>query len=101
MEPILSLRLTLPARSSRMLVASLHEQLRSAIRDGRLQSGLQLPPTRSLARTLRVSRNTALTVYHRLLSEGYLEARRGAGTFVADVRSRLDASPPRRPVRSQ
>lgn len=99
MEPILPLRLTLPARSSRLLVRSLHEQLRTAIRDGRLQSGLQLPPTRNLARALRISRNTALAAYHRLLSEGYLVARRGAGTFVADVRGRTNSSPPRRRVR--
>jgi len=101
MEPILSLRLTLPARSSRLLGTSLRDQLRTAIRDGRLQSGLQLPPTRNLAHALRISRNTALAVYHHLLSEGYLVTRRGAGTFVADVRGRFNASPPKRRTRSQ
>lgn len=100
-EPILPLRLTLPARSSGLLVRSLHEQLRTAIRDGRLQPGLQLPPTRSLARALRIARNTALAAYHGLLSEGYLVARRGAGTFVADVRGRFIPSPPTRQLRGR
>ena len=99
MEPILPLRLTLPPRSSRLLVRSLHDQLRTAIRDGRLQAGLQLPPTRALARALRISRNSALAAYDRLLSEGYLVARRGAGTYVADVRSRFHASPPKHRMR--
>ena len=67
----------------------MHTQLQGAIHDGRLQPGLQLPPTRTLAQALGVSRNTAVAAYDLLLSEGYLEARRGAGTYVSQARVAL------------
>jgi GntR family transcriptional regulator/MocR family aminotransferase len=47
---------------------------------------MQLPATRQLARLLKVSRNTALAAYDLLLAEGYLEARHGSGTYVAELR---------------
>jgi len=47
-----------------------------------------LPPTRALAAALGVARNTVLAAYELLLSEGYLAARQGAGTYVARVLSR-------------
>jgi GntR family transcriptional regulator/MocR family aminotransferase len=42
-----------------------------------------LPSSRDLAAELGVSRNTIVDAYDQLLSEGYVESRRGAGTFVA------------------
>jgi len=74
-----------------MLLRELHGQLRAAILDGRLKPGVRLPATRELAATMRVSRNTAVAAYDLLLSEGYLEARRGSGTFVANLSSRHPA----------
>lgn len=88
-EPILNIAIELPEKGSRDLLRSLHRQLRAAIVDGRLQAGVRLPPTRALAKTLGVSRNTAIAAYDLLLSEGYVEARSGAGTFVTDLRPRL------------
>jgi GntR family transcriptional regulator / MocR family aminotransferase len=85
MEPIFELRISLPGRGSRDLLRAVHGQLRSAILDGRLQGGLRLPATRALATRLGISRNTALAAYDLLLSEGYLVARPGAGTYVAPV----------------
>jgi GntR family transcriptional regulator/MocR family aminotransferase len=88
MEPILALSITLPAPGSRHLLRDLHRQLQSAIIDGRLRAGLRLPPTRNLAAALGISRNTTVAAYDLLLSEGYLVARPGAGTYVADALSR-------------
>jgi len=88
-EPILNIAIELPEKGSRDLLRSLHRQLRAAIVDGRLQAGVRLPPTRALAKALGVSRNTAIAAYDLLLSEGYVEARSGAGTFVTDLRPRL------------
>ena len=85
MEPIFELSIDLPSRASGQLLRALHRQLRAAIVDGRLQAGVRLPPTRALAERLGVSRNTAIAAYDLLLSEGYLQARTGAGTFVADM----------------
>lgn len=65
-----------------------YRALRAAIVDGRLPPGHRLPATRALAVDLRVARNSVAAAYERLVAEGYLEARVGAGTFVAPVRSR-------------
>ncbi len=91
--------MTLPPPGSRELLQSLHRQLRAAIVDGRLRAGLRLPATRVFAEEFAISRNTAVGVYDLLLSEGYLVARRGAGTYVAETVSRpvRAAAPGRKP----
>ena len=85
MEPLFELAIRLPNTGSRELLREVHRQLRTAILDGRLQPGARLPATRTLAQRLGVSRNTMLAAYDLLLSEGYLLARPGAGTYVADT----------------
>lgn len=101
MEPIFDFPITLPPPGSRDLVRSIHQQLRDAILDGRLKPTVRLPPTRTFARALGVSRNTAVAVYDMLLSEGYVEGRAGAGTYVADIRPRLiRPSAPKQPPES-
>jgi len=84
MEPSMALPISLPQRGSRLLLRDLHRQLRAAITNGRLRAGARLPSTRTLAATCGVSRNTAVAAYELLLSEGYVAARRGSGTRVAD-----------------
>jgi GntR family transcriptional regulator/MocR family aminotransferase len=85
MEPVFALPLTIPARNSGERLQALHGQLRAGILEGRLRPGLRLPSTRALADSCGVSRNTAMAAYDLLLSEGYVAARQGAGTYVADV----------------
>jgi GntR family transcriptional regulator / MocR family aminotransferase len=84
MEPLLALPISLPQRGSRLLLRDLHCQLRTAITNGRLRPGARLPSTRALAASCGVSRNTAVAAYELLLSEGYVAARSGSGTRVAD-----------------
>jgi GntR family transcriptional regulator / MocR family aminotransferase len=67
---------------SRGLAGQIHRQLRDAVLDGRLRRDEALPSSRDLAEQLKVSRNTVTTAYERLIAEGYLVARPGAGTFV-------------------
>jgi GntR family transcriptional regulator/MocR family aminotransferase len=93
MEPLFQLDLQVPPRGSRQRLRALHRQIRDAILDGRLQPGLKLPPTRELARVSGVSRNTALATYDLLLSEGYLHARQGSGTFVAQIHAARPSRP--------
>ena len=71
------------SKNNGSLFQQIYENLRQAILSNQLRSGFQLPSTRSLARDLRVSRNTVMTVYEQLIAEGYLESKLGAGTFVA------------------
>ncbi|MFJ6673576.1 PLP-dependent aminotransferase family protein [Actinosynnema sp. NPDC091369] len=59
--------------------------LREAIRAGRLAPGARLPATRRLAVELGLARNTVAAAYDQLVAEGYLTARRGAGTRVAPL----------------
>ncbi|HZO22057.1 MAG TPA: PLP-dependent aminotransferase family protein [Steroidobacteraceae bacterium] len=80
---MLELSITLPPRGSGSVMSALHRELRAAILDGRLKPGLRLPSTRLLAHSWGVSRNTVMGAYDLLLSEGYLCARHGAGTYVA------------------
>ncbi|UZN00881.1 winged helix-turn-helix domain-containing protein [Lysinibacillus sp. MHQ-1] len=51
---------------------------------GHLHAGEKLASTRELSVELKVSRNVILEAYDQLLAEGFLIARRGAGTFVAE-----------------
>ena len=85
MEPVFGLPISIPPRTSGERLRALHGQLRAAILEGRLQPGLRLPSTRALADACGVSRNTAMAAYDLLLSEGYLVARQGAGTYVANA----------------
>lgn len=65
------------------LRASLEDGLRDAIRSGRLGRGTRLPPTRTLARDLGVSRGTVLQAYAQLAAEGWIAGRRGSATVVS------------------
>jgi len=83
MDPLFEIELDLPAKGSRDAARSLVEQLKAAIADGRLVAGAKLPPTRRSAEFFGVSRNTASEIYDRLLHDGYVVTRQGAGTYVA------------------
>jgi len=64
-----------------------HQQIYSALRasilNGSLRRGDRLPSTRVLAHDLGVSRTTVLGAFSRLLAEGYVAGKSGAGTRVA------------------
>jgi GntR family transcriptional regulator / MocR family aminotransferase len=60
----------------------IYEQIRAAILTGRLRSRQRLPASRQLAQSLGISRTTVTQSYDQLISEGYLQTRPGAGTFV-------------------
>lgn len=89
------LHLELTATGSRR--AALAEALRTAIQDGRLAAGTALPPYRSLAADLGIARNTVAATYSELVAEGWLTARQGSGTRVAERSAPLQR--PRTPGR--
>jgi len=78
--------------------AQIEQQLRDAIRSGRLRSGSRLPPTRTLASDLGVSRGVVVEAYAQLAAEGYLVAGPRSGTRVSD---RIEVLPVRRPASSR
>ncbi len=65
------------------LQQQIYSGIRRAILDGVVQPGTRLPSSRALAADLGVSRTTSLLALDQLLAEGYLTARRGSGTYVA------------------
>lgn len=63
----------------------------SAIESGRLPPNSQIPPSRSLAASLGVSRDTVARCYRHLADLGWLKSNGKRGTLVADV---FSAKPP-------
>lgn len=81
-------------------IGSLQQQicrgLREAIGSGHLAPNTRLTPSRIFAEEHGVSRNTVVAAYEQLSAEGYLETRRGAGTYVVQ----LDSAPIEAPKKS-
>jgi GntR family transcriptional regulator/MocR family aminotransferase len=83
------------ARSAELLVAvargagplqrQVEDQLRAAIRDGRLAAGERLPSSRVLAADLEVSRGVVSDAYGQLAAEGWLVVAPRSGPRVAAV----------------
>ena len=66
------------------ITRQLYDKIKEMILDAKLTPKDKLPSTRVLAGELKISRNTVLEVYNKLIAEGYLEARHGSGTIVSD-----------------
>lgn len=81
------LPVTLDRTSSEPLPAQLAGQVRSLVLSGALGAGDRLPSSRALATDLGVSRAVTEQAYDQLTAEGWLEARRGSGTYVATTRT--------------
>ncbi|MFB6610744.1 PLP-dependent aminotransferase family protein [Agromyces sp. NPDC056379] len=71
----------------------LDRAIRDAVHSGRLPPGALLPPSRTLAETLGVSRWVVTETYGQLVAEGFLEATTGSGTRVPAGRRHPIASP--------
>jgi GntR family transcriptional regulator/MocR family aminotransferase len=88
-------------RLDRSAAEPLHQQLYRQIRDelvsGRFgKSSSRIPSSRTLATDLGISRLTVNLAFAKLHDEGYLQSRRGSGTFVAEPLPETFLSP-RRP----
>ena len=81
-----SLPLSLSAPSAGIpLYRWFYEELRSAILERRIAPGARLPATRDLAREYKLARATVVAAFEQLQSEGYVEGKVGAGTYVSQV----------------
>jgi GntR family transcriptional regulator / MocR family aminotransferase len=81
---------TVPFTIDRGDSLNLQDQIRRRIVEqvavGTLAPMQRLPSTRSLARHLKVSRNTVAAAYQRLIADGHLEARPRSGIYVSNAR---------------
>ncbi len=72
------------------------QQAKAAVASGTLRAGDQLPSVRALAEELKVNRNTISRAWTELETEGVIENRQGAGSFVTTT-----VSPLRKTVRTE
>jgi DNA-binding transcriptional MocR family regulator len=67
----------------------LADAIRAAIERGELRIGSRLPPERKFAAQVSVSRSTVFSAWETLKREGWLESRRGSGTWITTRSSRV------------
>jgi len=84
------LSFTLDKAAQTPLFRQLYQEIREAILSRNLKAGVKLPPSRSLAKELHISRNTVIMAFEQLLAEGYVEGRLGAGTYVSHTLQRTN-----------
>jgi DNA-binding transcriptional MocR family regulator len=82
------------------LYARLHAAIDAAITRGELLPGASLPPERSLALALKVSRTTVVQAYQHLRESGRIDSRQGSGTWVRRSAQDLRPSPQEHDVTS-
>lgn len=76
--------LVLDAASGEPLYRQIVEQVTARVKSGAFPPGFRLPPTRELARALRVHRNTVVRAFEELAAAGVVTSHVGSGTFVAE-----------------
>ncbi len=81
----LQLALESAAPDDQPLYRRLYLRLRQAIEDGILPAGTRLPSTRTLARDLKLSRNTIAAAFDQLHADGFIRQRVGDGSYVAPL----------------
>ena len=87
------MKLELDSESTLPAYVQIRNQLRERILRGDLAAGTQLPPERTLARTLGISRTTVVNAYDELEAEGLVRGHVGRGTIVAAGATWMDAQP--------
>jgi 2-aminoadipate transaminase len=84
------MRMDLKPDSAVPIYLQIKQHLQDQIEEGILPPASRLPPTRSLAEELEVSRVTVVNAYAELAAEGWVQAHVGRGTFVSDRRRHVD-----------
>ncbi len=76
------------------LARQVEREVVRAVADGRLVPGATLPSTRALAASAGVTRNTVVAAYAELRAQGWIEARPGGATRVAERLPVVARAPP-------
>src|SRR6478735_2105262 len=103
LSPVSELAIDLDRLGGEALHRQIERSIRRRIRSGAMPAGAALPPTRTLAAELGVSRGVVVEAYAQLVAEGYLTSRSGGYTKVAPVAAAAQrasvSSPPHAPAR--
>ncbi len=89
--------LAVDRQSGEHLSRQLYHGLVAIIRNRSLAPGPELPSTRSLAAELGLGRNTIVSAYDQLITEGYLANRQGARPVLVDLPDWPREPPPEEP----
>ena len=81
---MLHLPISIDTSDPRPIGRQIEEGILQLVTAGSLAPGEPIPSVRDLARDLRVNPNTVAKVFQRLGEAGFLETRRGEGTYVAE-----------------
>ena len=76
------------------LYLQLYQQLKFNILQQHIEVGVRLPATRTMASQLGVARITVSQAYQLLENEGFVQSRKGAGTFVTAVLPTISTEQP-------
>jgi DNA-binding transcriptional MocR family regulator len=88
-----TLGLTIDHESPLSLAEQIVAGVRQRVDDRILRSGMRLPPIRTMASALGVSRFTVVDAYDRLVASGLVGSRRGSGFYVRGGAAALAAPP--------
>lgn len=83
------MRLHVSLKSGVPIYVQVVAQIKQLVASGRLPVGTELPTIRALAEQLLVNPNTIARAYRELEQEGVVTARRGLGTVISEVGSRM------------
>ncbi|MHB1316086.1 MAG: MocR-like pyridoxine biosynthesis transcription factor PdxR [Christensenellales bacterium] len=75
--------LSLQRESKKSFAKQIYGQIKDMILNCNLAPGDKLPSTRELAQQLNIARNTVITAYEMLISEGYVDSVPGVGIYIA------------------
>lgn len=75
---------------SRPIYLQIMEEIKKRAVRGTYTPGAQLPSVRDMAREMEVNPNTVARVYMELEREGFIETRRGQGSFLTDEPAMID-----------
>lgn len=75
-------RIAVQPTDSRPIWSQIEEALRRMLASGSLSPGDTVPSVRELATDLKINPATVSKAYQRLMGAGFLEVRRGDGTYV-------------------
>lgn len=76
--------INLDRNNSLSLSKQIYNFIRESIFNGTLTEGEKLPSTRELAKYHNIARNVVIESYEQLMAEGYIYAKNGSGTYVAE-----------------
>jgi len=79
------MKIQLDPSSNKAIYLQIADAIIGDVRSGRLQPGMALPGSRTMAQDLGLNRNTIVDALNVLLNEGWLISRERSGTFVADI----------------